>query len=192
MRAFLALSLPTEAQRILSALQAPLRHAQCRVAWVREGNFHCTLRFLGEIDDRQRETLGTTLRNTLAPFAPLEVRLDRPGAFPNSRRPAVLWIGLETLKGNLAGIQSACENAAQIAGLPRERKPFHPHITLGRVRDTRNLVPLAAALVALEIPAVDAIPIPAVSLYQSTLKPSGPEYRLIVEFPLACPSSPPT
>jgi 2'-5' RNA ligase len=190
MRAFLALSLPDTVQGALAALQHGLRHTNCRVSWVREGNFHCTLRFLGEMDKRLMESLRSDLRNLLPGFAALEFRLSAAGAFPNSRRPAVLWVGMETLQGDLHGIQSACETAARKAGLDPEDKPFHPHITLGRVRESGHAAALRAALESLEVPDVGAFYVANVSLYQSILKPSGPEYRLIEDFSLACPPLP--
>jgi len=139
MRSFVAIELPGRVRESLAALRERLRKSGAAASWVREENMHLTLRFLGDVAEPDLERLSETLGEALRPFSPLTLRIQNLGAFPNPRRPNVIWAGVETLSGTLLEVQAAVEAAARAIGLPPDDKPFHPHITLARIRDARRL-----------------------------------------------------
>jgi len=123
---------------------------------------------------------------------PLELVAEGLGAFPSLRRPSVLWAGVRALSGDLLAVQRAAEACAAAIGLSPEPKPFHPHLTLGRVRAPRGLAPLLEAFAELAAAAPrfgDAFPAPAVALFQSELKPGGAVYTRLEEISLQWRSS---
>ena len=103
-------------------------------------NWHITLRFLGRVDQVTYERFLSALE--VEGCEPFRVRLGGIGAFPNPRRATVIWVGVEEGDSGLAALNEITEEAAQRAGLEAEERPFHPHLTLSRVRppaDIRDL-----------------------------------------------------
>jgi 2'-5' RNA ligase len=186
-RAFVAIEAPESVRGPLTGLMNRLREAEVRVSWTRPENLHLTLRFLGDVPpetlDRIGEMLAVRYRDE-APF-PLEVR--GAGAFPNTRRPGILWAGVEPLEGPLAQVQEAAETEAQEAGLPGEGRPFHPHVTLGRVRgerQARRLQPLLEREARFDGGGFLAS---SAALITSQLTPGGPIYRCVRPLPFGAP-----
>jgi len=147
---------------------------------------HLTLRFLGEVDVKNLEVFAARLQDDCAQYTALKMFVHGAGAFPNVRRPAVVWAGLEALSGDLAGLQTAVEAAAQAIGLAPETKPFHPHVTLARIRDPRQIGDLMERIEAAKTFATDDFPVRTVTLFSSELQPDGPVYRRLQEFALTC------
>lgn len=96
-------------------------------------NWHITLRFLGKVNPviYERFLHGMTPTVELAPF---RVSLGAVGVFPNPRRAAVVWAGIDSGEAELARLAGIAEEAAMLAGLQPEERPFRPHLTLSRVR----------------------------------------------------------
>src|SRR4051794_22779348 len=99
MRLFLALKLSEEARAALSAEIRRLEHALeprgFQVAWVAEERLHLTLKFLGETADERSEKLIEALKNPCAESPPFDLALRGLGAFPEPRRPRILWAGTD-------------------------------------------------------------------------------------------------
>lgn len=147
MRLFLALELePATADGILAAV-APLQaleaspategatHARDRaLAWVPAQKLHLTLKFLGDADEERVARLVRAANNVAARHRPFELTLGGVGAFPNFRRPRVVWLGMES-EPRLELLHHDVEVAAADVGYELEGRPFRPHVTLARVRE---------------------------------------------------------
>jgi 2'-5' RNA ligase len=181
-RLFVALLLEPEWLAILASLQRRLQEhdAGGSVRWTDPKGIHLTLKFLGEVPEpRLPKLLGAFGPAVQGRRAPL-LGLGATGAFPNLRRPRVLWIGVEERGTELPPLQAAIEDAAAELGWEREGRAFQPHLTLGRVRDFGHagLSPgLGSAL--LENPATSTKPVhhPRVALMRSHLSPQGARYE---------------
>lgn len=111
-------------------------------------NWHITLRFLDTIDQVTYERFLVGLEDVRHEFA-FPIALDGFGAFPGPRKATVFWAGLGTGAVELAQLNEVLEDAAQAAGLAPEERPFHPHLTLARIRppaDLRELIDVELAL----------------------------------------------
>lgn len=133
-RVFAAVPLPDEVRLALADRVKGLR-IPGKVAPPQ--NWHITLRFLGTVDE-------VTFDRFLAGLVPTEeeaafaIGLTGYGAFPNARRSTVVWVGVDEGAAELARLNEIAEEAAQAAGLAPEERPYHPHITLSRVRPPEN------------------------------------------------------
>ncbi len=184
MRAFVAIEVPEEARATVEALIERLRVVGRGVTWVRMDHMHLTLRFLGEIDHAACAQFAADLAARLQGRGAIELRVTGVGAFPSLRRPSVLWVGAKEETGLLDVIQREAELAAQAAGIAPESKRFHPHLTLGRVKDP-EAGRRAGALLEAEPPFdAGAFCVEQVVLFESTLTPRGPIYRRVQEFSL--------
>jgi len=187
LRAFIALDLPSRLQRSLREATAGLRdEIGSLVRWVPIENMHLTLKFLGEITPDRVELLTPMLRTEADLCAPFEMRMAALGAFPSLKRARVIILGIQAPAGLEAlarGIESACTRL----GFAAEKRGFHPHLTLGRVRE--NLTPgeglkLRQALEAITIDSPGTGRVDSVQLYKSELKPAGAEYTRLFSAPL--------
>ena len=152
----------------------PLWPAQ-GVSWVRSENLHLTLRFLGAAEDAQIAALREGLTAVAARHEAFTATVERSGCFPNRRRPKVIWAGVADADGRLGTLQRDVEEVVCAAGWEREERDFRPHVTLGRVR-ARMRPPRSEQ--SGDLPRLQ-VPVEAVELIESILKPAGAEYRTL-------------
>lgn len=182
MRSFVAIELPRGVKQRLWELGQSMRVPDLRASWVKPERMHLTLRFLGDVGDDQLAKLGERLAEAYAGREPLELTVRGTGAFPNVRRPSIVWAGVGPLEGGLSDVQSQAETAAREVGLKPEKRAFKPHLTLARIKDPRNAGALRPALARHAGFALDAFPVSSVSLFSSELTPKGPNYTRLREF----------
>jgi RNA 2',3'-cyclic 3'-phosphodiesterase len=183
MRTFIAVPLPEKARSSLTEAQARLRSFGADVQWTRIESIHLTLQFLGEIDPAVVPRLATLLHEAAAPLPPITLRLNGLGVFPDFRNPRVIWCGLEGDLTLLSALQSRVDEACQRVGCSPEKRPFRPHLTLGRVRGKSNLQPLADYI---RIGCISECEFEAgkFNIYRSVLKPQGAVYTILEEVAL--------
>ena len=181
MRTFIAIELPEGVQSALEELKGRLRDSGVRASWVKAGNIHLTLRFLGEIDEGQAGRIIDVLEGACGTVHPFVLHVRGAGAFPNSRRPSVLWVGCDPLDGPLACVQEAAEAAARAVGLAPEGKAFRPHLTVGRVKDWRSAGPVWEGLEREREFDAGEFEASSVALFKSRLMPGGAVYERLKE-----------
>lgn len=185
MRLFIALPLPHEVEQYLDKLIADFR-ARTRpgaVSWVKPGNIHITLRFLGETGPALVPNLKTTIDNACAAGRVEILNCDKVGAFPSLRKPNVLWVGATDVSASLCALASRIETEVREFGFEKETKPFKPHLTLGRVRQPHLLGTLPDYMATYRIPP-QTIRLDRIVLFQSTLTPQGAIYQALYQAPL--------
>ncbi len=132
-RAFVAVPIAEAAGNELSHYLNSLKQ-MASLRWVTPEQFHITLRFLGE---QTKEMIGQ-VRDALShlKFSPFEIELSYAGAFPNMRRPRVLWLSGDQGKKELASLAEAVNKSLDEIGVPSEKRAFKPHLTLARTNGT--------------------------------------------------------
>jgi RNA 2',3'-cyclic 3'-phosphodiesterase len=133
MRLFAAVPLPGPARAGVADLLDRFRRPALPVRWVRDESLHLTLKFFGEVAPDRLGDIEEAVRAANQGSVPLAMRLDELGAFPDARRPRVLWVGLDAPPA-LELLQDRMERQCAAIGFAPEGMPFRPHITLGRVR----------------------------------------------------------
>lgn len=187
MRTFVAIETPESIRAALAELSQRLRRSGVHASWVKPQAMHLTLRFLGEITPEAAAQMGDVLATGYGGLGSFELRVAGLGAFPNLHNPAVVWVGVGPLEGDLSKAQCIAEEAALAIGLKREKRPFHPHLTLARIKDSKAGERLASHLARERTFDGGAFTVSAVSLFSSTLTPRGPIYRQLREFALQQP-----
>ena len=136
MRAFLAIPFSADEHRLLESLQALLATmpALDDFRWMRPGNIHITLRFLGDIEDEQAAAAAEALRRAGEGAPAFDISLDRFGVFPHLKRPNVLWVGPSEAPGPLMEFGTNLSRYLAEAGFPAGEGPFRPHMTIARRR----------------------------------------------------------
>lgn len=185
-RTFVAIELDESCKAGLTEMQDRLKTEVPKgiVRWVRPEGMHLTLKFLGDVPVDRIEEITQAIEDACQGFAPFSFSIAGLGCFPNTRRPRVLWVGIEEPTGALADLQAAIEEALVGLEFQPERHKFHPHLTLGRTRrrasrsQVRRLGELVESTTSGEIGEMES---EAVSLMRSDLKPTGAVYSQLAE-----------
>ena len=146
LRAFIAIDLPPEVLQCLDDVSQQLREKLigAPVRWVPVENIHLTLKFLGDVSESNIDMLTDLLQSIVSNVKQFELSVGGLGAYPKPQRPRVIWVGVEA-PPDLMNAQRSVESEMSRLGYARERRPFNPHLTLGRVsrhstnQDVRNI-----------------------------------------------------
>jgi 2'-5' RNA ligase len=181
-RCFYAVRLGSAVEGYLGGLIDALRRHGGGVRWVPVRNLHLTLRFLGEIGEEQLAK-AIAMPDPGASFAPFSLRARGLGAFPLMRAPKVIWAGVageaREDTDRLLHLQALTERSAMELGLPQERRPYSPHITLGRVSPPfHGLKELIDDLIGRECES-PLCTVDELLLMRSSLMPEGAHYEVV-------------
>jgi RNA 2',3'-cyclic 3'-phosphodiesterase len=153
-----------------------------------EAPTHLTLRFLGDVDASSVGAIERALRPVGPKFRPFFLTFEGVGAFPSRASVRVVWRGVGEGREELTRLAEEVAVALERAGVPRERTPFVPHLTLFRVRSARDRSRAGRLLEGDEpAPAPRRMRVDEFLLKESTLTPSGPVHRTVARFPLGGP-----
>ncbi|MFO7587064.1 MAG: RNA 2',3'-cyclic phosphodiesterase [Gemmatimonadota bacterium] len=177
MRLFIAVNFPAPLRRSIAGIGRRLDRDGVPARWVKEPAVHLTLKFLGECPPERLAPLSEVLDEVAGESAPFTLRFEEVGAFPSPRRPRVIWIGVEA-GPRLRLLHDALERRLLALGVPREDRPFRPHVTLGRT--DRDVGPgqyrgLEAAIRSIRLDR--ELEVRRIELMESVLRPEGPEHR---------------
>lgn len=186
LRTFIAIELEdatkSELRRVQSELagQLPARS----VRWVQLNGIHLTLKFLGDTPLGKVEAVKTALAQAAAEVIPFRIIISGLGCFPNARQPRVVWVGLQELSGGLIHLHKAVEAYVAPLGFPTEKRPFSPHLTLGRVQQSASLAEarqIGEAVITRGVGTLGEMQASAVSYIRSDLRPTGAVYTTLSE-----------
>jgi 2'-5' RNA ligase len=181
-RCFLALDLPAPVRNYLAGLAGQFQN-KGRVHWVPADQLHMTLVFAGDVDDAAVDLLKDAVRAVDLP--PLSLSLACLGHFPPKGEPRVVWAGLGGDTAAVETLQQELAARAEAAGVPREKRPFVPHVTLGRVKSMFGALALVQQLKTVGATLRDKAFAPTdLVLYASELRPGGPIHTPLVRRPL--------
>ena len=192
-RLFVAITLPEKVQSEIEKAQSELRTGvgSKTVRWSRREQLHLTLRFLGNVDGGRVEPLKDALSRACRGFAPLRLRCEGIGFFPNNRAPRVVWAGIDDEQRQLTLLQSAVEAAVGSFSLEKPETRFVGHVTLGRLNrvsrvEAQGLARLAAGMGAKFFGSWTG---GEIELIRSELLPQGARYTALAAIALGAPSS---
>lgn len=177
MRVFVAVFPPPEIREeaLAAARRLPLGD---RMRWVKPENIHLTLKFPGDLPEETLAGIRAALGKVCADHAPFDVCLEGLGAFPSARRARILWIGVSEGSGQLRSLATGLTAALASLGFEHERRPYTPHLTLGRVLDRPANLDLPPGVGGLGFRAG------SVELVESVLAPGGAVYKTLDTFVL--------
>jgi 2'-5' RNA ligase len=182
-RSFIAVDLSAPVRAALQRLRDEFAQIECDIRWVRVEGVHVTLKFLGSVEPARLEQIHMPLAAAVADHSALRMRARGLGAFPNLRRPRVLWVGLEG--EGLAELVGCVEEAMSRLDFEPEKRGFTPHITLGRVNGMRGWSRVEELFkVHLSDDFGESI-VDAVTIYRSTLRSDGAVYTPLWTIPLS-------
>lgn len=187
MRCFIAIDVDKSVKEELSALQQELADAtdirKGDVKWVNPDAMHLTLKFLGEIKDKDAVDVCNAAKLVASRHEGFGIEIATVGHFGGSSA-RVLWVGAGLDCAALAELHDDLEGELETIGFPREGRKFSSHLTLCRIRNANaghRLAQLASQYRDYDLGGIRA---GAICVYQSQLTPNGPIYTLLGKYPL--------
>ena len=192
LRAFIAIELPGGLQKEISQVIERLQTTagKSAVRWVAASNIHLTLKFLGDIAPTSLGVIEEALRIEAGLHSGFRMEAGGLGAFPNTKRPRVIWLGVDA-PPELTSLQRGIDSATAKLGYASETRPFSPHLTLGRVRENASsseLSALASKLNEVRFHSPGSFDVGAVQLFKSDLLPGGSVYTRLFSASLPQPA----
>ncbi|MGD9140130.1 MAG: RNA 2',3'-cyclic phosphodiesterase [bacterium] len=184
-RTFIAVPVGEEVERAVETVESALKRSAADVKWVRPGNVHITLKFLGSVESGRIGDIARGLAAALDGARGFDATVSGVGTFPpNPRRARVVYMGLKEGAAGMAGLAERVEDAMAGLGFEKEKRPFKSHLTIGRVRrGARRLEDLGKAIAGAEYKPLK-LSVDRVNLVKSELTPSGAIYTIIETFGL--------
>ena len=183
-RSFLAIELPRMILKKIEEVQEDLKSSRADVRWVSPEKIHLTLKFFGNIEESKVEAIGEAIGEPVRNTTPFSLGVRGMGAFPHPKNPRVIWMGLVDEKGVLGPFQKHLEAELEKIGFESEKRPFQPHLTLGRVNSSRGREELIGGMERYREEAFGELRVERVILFKSDLRPSGPIYTPLREIGL--------
>jgi 2'-5' RNA ligase len=175
MRLFIAVELDDEAKDAIGAEQkriaSAMRESRSMLKWIKRDQMHLTLVFLGEVPEARVPALTEAVRQPVAQ-PPFDLAFGGLGTFPPHGAPRVLWVAVLDGAKNLVDLQRVMAARVVACGIALESRPFSPHLTLARWRDSRPS-DRRAALASPGGSVIARVRVPAATLFHSRLSPSG-------------------
>jgi 2'-5' RNA ligase len=191
LRAFVAIELPAYVCDAIQKQTTRLRQTLGNdfIRWVPTRNMHLTLKFLGDTAASHLDFLKQLLNREADSHPQFDIQLGGIGAFPNSRNPRLLWTGIHA-PADLVSLQRGIESGASRLGYKPEERPFSPHLTIARVRQTASLTELQkirTALDSIQFGNIAIARVDSIHLFKSDLQPGGSVYTKLFSASLSKP-----
>lgn len=162
--------------RAVETLARRARDSGADLRWVPPASYHVTVKYLGATRPEAVDAVVDALARACAGAQKHAFRTGRLGAFPSLEKASVLWAGVDEPSGALGRLAAAVDAAMTEVGYPEDQRPFHPHVTLARAKETRVLSQLV-------LPVAEQMfgetRVEGVTLFESETKPTGSVYKEI-------------
>ncbi|RAP52575.1 MAG: 2'-5' RNA ligase [Methanosphaera sp. rholeuAM270] len=183
MRVFLAIEIDDYIKNKIDETQHIIReNNSANIKYVEKENIHLTIKFFGEINDKQIGNISEIVQSTVEKYEEYSLKVVNIGAFPNIYRPRVIWTAVKDKNVSMNLIKELDEKFNKI-GFKKE-KDYVPHITIGRVKDIADKDVLTNTLKSLKKEYYGKMKVEKICLKSSRLTPEGPIYENIREFKL--------
>lgn len=178
MRSFIGISLPVGLKKDIYDIQKKLDSTSNKIKWVKKENLHLTLKFIGNISEKLTPKILNHMKEAVTGIKTLSFNGNIIGAFPKIRHPKVIWIGSTEKNNKLHELFQRVEDALFHLHIEKEKRKFHPHITIGRTKQFNQKKELINLLNQITF-SPHIMKITTLTLYKSKLSPKGPIYKTL-------------
>lgn len=191
-RLFVACEIPEDVKQTIGGVIETLRgRSGTAVRWIRPEGVHVTLKFLGEVPVKKLPAINLAVQAAVGGHSPFDLEFANIGTFGGREGLRIMWVGIAGDVLRLEALVRSMNAAMAVVGFEPERRPFRPHLTLGRVRDeipTRQRAEIEVAVGKMAVPP-RSWRTTQVSLMRSHFTPRGVTYEVVGTFPLRVMSS---
>jgi RNA 2',3'-cyclic 3'-phosphodiesterase len=177
LRTFIAVEISAAAREKVVGLIELLGAAEADVKWVESHNLHLTLQFLGDVSEKQIPDVCKAVTRGAGEVPPFTLEIYGAGAFPNFGKPRTLWLGAKDGSDQMADLHDRVAFALAELGFRDEERRFQTHLTVGRVRSSKNVALLGPLLRQHANFSAGAFQVEQVIVFSSRLERGGPIYE---------------
>ena len=179
-RTFIAVDLAEGVRNRLTALQEQLGRSAGGVKWTQAENLHLTLLFLGDVEELEVVSICRVVQQRAQKHSPFTIDVSGLGAFPNLRRPKILWVGISEGVPELRALHADLEDGLLDLGCyRREEREYTPHLTLGRLSHDDRADEWGPILSKHADWEGGTTPVDEVLVMASEMRRGGPEYSVL-------------
>ncbi len=179
LRLFVAVELSDQQKKEMHELQQRTKKYLKGVRWVRPEGMHLTLKFLGDTEESKLEQVRDVLDQASEQIKPFTLKYGSSGVFPGLRKARVLWVGLKKGEEQVKLLAKNLEEGFSELGFKKEKRPYNPHLTIGRLRNPQHEEMVRKYLESEKFFLSSSVEVLKAVLYQSKLSPHGAEYTVL-------------
>ncbi len=174
-RTFIAIELPVEVKQVARRIQDQLGESIEGIRWVKHGNIHLSVKFLGNVEENRINDIAAAVTNAVKDISVMNLKTGQLGIFPNEKRPRILWLGIEGDVPEFIRMYKNCESELSKLGYEKDVRENKPHITIGRIRSSKKQKGLINILKDTSIESIE-FNADELKLMRSELDPNGAVY----------------
>src|SRR4030043_179224 len=184
-RSFLAFELPPDIKRMVKDISEDVRRSGLGLKLVKVDNIHLTVISMGNIRSEDVQAIGEEAEDVCVGCEPFEIALKGLGVFPNTRRPRVLWLGLEMETERISSFRDSLQERLLDFGVKEEKRAFTPHLTLGRFRKPERNDTILGDIISRYADIKGPVGrLEELIMFKSELRTGGAEYKRLKTCPL--------
>ncbi len=185
-RSFIAIPIPAAMQKSAAGMVTRLSGPGDGIKWVPGDNLHLTLKFLGDVDNRDIPKLCDVVKQCCAGHDAFPLEFRGAGAFPSPEKPRVVYAKVTVGGEPLTALVEALQPALAELGFKPEPRDYVPHMTLGRTRggSRRGSSELQERIAAQSESRLGQMLADRVLVMGSFLDKAGPSYHVMGTIPL--------
>jgi 2'-5' RNA ligase len=177
-RGFIAIDIPINKK--LLEMENEIKNTGADLKLVEPENIHLTLKFLGDTDEEKIDKIEEIIKNSVKNINSFNIKLKGSGVFPNKNYIKVIWLGLENAE-KIGEIAKKIDEQLKNLGFQLEKRGFSAHLTIARVKSSRNKEKLLQIIEKYNDVEFATINVNSVKLKKSDLTPKGPIYTTLKE-----------
>ncbi len=154
-----------------------------KIKWIPQNQWHLTLKFLGDTPEDIIRSISEDVSDRVNELSGMNLQLVSLGLFKNYNNPRILWIGIKPCE-TLKHAAEIIDEITQKYGFEPENREFSPHLTIGRIKEIRQIEKLSTLTEKFKNTSFGLFTISEIVFYESILKPDGPVYVPLHRFPL--------
>ncbi len=181
-RAFLAIDLDDDLKPKINRIIKEFKKTDARIKYVELTNLHLTLKFFGDIDTDGLDLLEEAISNVVSQFDSFKIKIKGCGAFPNTNRIKVIWVGIDD-DAIINDLHDSLDKEFVRLGFDEDRK-FSTHLTIGRMKSAKSKNKVKSTIEEFGDVEVGEMEVAHITLKKSTLTPAGPIYEDLKIFEL--------
>ncbi len=187
-RSFIAIDLP---QPVLGKITEITSYFKTKtpskaLRWVSPDNLHLTIKFLGDVPEKNIEAIKTRISMTASGYRHFSIAIRNLGMYPNPHKPRVIWLGVDC-DPTLIELHDELDRSLKKTGIEPEKRAYSPHLTIARVSkraDLNTIKKIGDTLSRFKVDTLGVFDVTKIYLYKSDLTPSGPIYTQLLCAPL--------
>jgi len=183
-RTFTGIAFPEDLRKDLADLGATVFSGVKNVRWVRENAIHLTLKFIGDVSIDDTANMTDAMTEAASGIEPFEIKIGGSGTFPTKGRPRIIWAGVNEETGRLLELFEAVDRAVEPFDIAREKKRYHPHVTIGRIKGRLRHEDIAHGLEEMGRIDFGTLEVKNMTFFMSDLTRTGPIYTVLATIPL--------